>query len=89
MCGTLDYLPPEMVLGNKTSYTRNIDIWGLGVLAYEFVVGKPPFETGSATQTKSRIRRGNYSFPPGVSAEFCDFVNSCLKLDADERSNLR
>eukprot|EP00913_Durusdinium_trenchii_P015021 g14087.t1 len=41
-CGTLDYLPPEMVVNKK--YHSRVDIWGLGVLLYEFMVGKPPFE---------------------------------------------
>jgi len=47
MCGTLDYLPPEMVQRGKIDYDNSIDIWSLGILAYEFVCGKPPFETGS------------------------------------------
>lgn len=44
LCGTLDYLPPEMVEG--VSHDNSVDIWSLGVLAYEFLVGDPPFETG-------------------------------------------
>ena len=49
MCGTLDYLPPEMLVRGKTAntYDNKVDIWSVGILAYEFVVGKPPFETGS------------------------------------------
>lgn len=43
LCGTLDYLPPEMVEGN--THDNNIDIWSLGILIYEFCVGSPPFET--------------------------------------------
>ena len=48
MCGTLDYLPPEMLArSNNKAYDNSVDIWSLGILAYEFVVGKPPFETGN------------------------------------------
>lgn len=42
LCGTLDYLPPEMVEGRE--HGAKVDLWALGVLAYEFLVGKPPFE---------------------------------------------
>ena len=46
MCGTLDYLPPEMV-GNREAYGNGVDIRSVGVLAFEFVTGKPPFETNN------------------------------------------
>lgn len=42
MCGTLDYLPPEMV--EQEAHDEKIDIWSLGVLTYEFCCGCPPFE---------------------------------------------
>eukprot|EP01138_Halocafeteria_seosinensis_P015579 gb/GECG01015898.1/.p1 GENE.gb/GECG01015898.1/~~gb/GECG01015898.1/.p1 ORF type:complete len:286 (+),score=28.68 gb/GECG01015898.1/:1-858(+) len=47
LCGTLDYLPPEMIQFHNYDY--NVDIWSLGVLAYEFLVGSPPFEAKSHT----------------------------------------
>ncbi len=37
LCGTLDYLPPEMVEGRE--HDSAVDVWSLGVLAYEFLVG--------------------------------------------------
>jgi len=42
MCGTLQYLPPEMVNGKE--YTEKVDIWALGVLTFEFTCGFEPFE---------------------------------------------
>ena len=42
LCGTLDYLPPEMVEGRE--HDSAVDNWSLGVLAYEFLTGGPPFE---------------------------------------------
>lgn len=40
-CGTLDYVSPE--IANGQLYGFEVDIWAIGVLAYELVVGKPPF----------------------------------------------
>ena len=40
-CGTPDYLAPEMIKG--TSHNEKIDIWALGVLLFELLVGKAPF----------------------------------------------
>jgi len=42
LCGTPDYLPPEMVLGKE--HTEKVDHWAVGVLTYEFVYGFAPFE---------------------------------------------
>lgn len=42
LCGTLDYLPPEMVEGRE--HSERVDYWALGVLTYEFLIGNPPFE---------------------------------------------
>jgi len=36
-CGTLDYVSPEMVKGEM--YGRSVDIWSLGILAYELSMG--------------------------------------------------
>ena len=51
MCGTLDYLPPEMVGRRRETYDKTIDIWGLGILTYEFCVGSPPFESNTQRET--------------------------------------
>lgn len=43
-CGTLDYVPPEMAHGKD--YDLKSDNWAIGILCYELLVGKPPFEKG-------------------------------------------
>lgn len=66
MCGTLDYLPPEMVAGDY--HDEKVDLWSLGVLCYEFLCGKPPFETASHQETYQRIINVDLKFPSYVSA---------------------
>lgn len=55
LCGTLDYLPPEMIEGK--THDEKVDLWSLGVLCYEFLVGKPPFEAKTHEETYRRISR--------------------------------
>lgn len=61
MCGTLDYLPPEMVEG--LCYNNSVDQWCLGVLCYEFLVGKPPFDSINTELTYENIKRLNVNYP--------------------------
>lgn len=52
MCGTLDYLAPEMVENKAHDYA--VDNWTLGILCYEFLYGAPPFEAESQVDTFRR-----------------------------------
>lgn len=85
MCGTLDYLPPEMCRAVTSPYDKTIDIWSLGVLAYEFCVGKPPFEDSNERVTKARILKKDIKFPDHISEEAKDFIQGCLQLNSEER----
>lgn len=65
MCGTLDYLPPEMITGE--SHDRAVDYWAIGVLCYEFLVGRPPFESANQAETYELIKKCQVTFPSHVS----------------------
>jgi len=41
-CGTLDYAPPEVL--ERKSYDASVDIWCIGILTYELLTGRVPFE---------------------------------------------
>lgn len=73
MCGTLDYLPPEMVHG--TSYNSAVDQWCLGILCYEFLVGKPPFEAESTNDTYKRIAKLDIHYPSYMSTGAKDLIS--------------
>lgn len=77
MCGTLDYLPPEMVEGE--TYNGSVDQWCLGILCYEFLVGCPPFESESTEMTYEKIRRLAINYPSFMSIGAKDLISRvCL-----------
>lgn len=75
MCGTLDYLPPEMIKGGNQDnyYGAKVDLWSLGVLMYEFLCGEAPFED-TPHMTQRRIARCEMTVPPYVSPEARDLI---------------
>ncbi|TDL23309.1 kinase-like protein [Rickenella mellea] len=84
LCGTLDYLPPEMVLGKE--HSEKVDYWALGVLAYEFLCGVPPFEDLSGhTATYKRIAKVDLKIPSKVSSEARDLIQKLLQFDPERR----
>lgn len=86
LCGTLDYISPEMVRGEI--YNEKIDLWSLGVLCYEFLIGKPPFETPDYEETYKKIATATFQMPSSISELGRDFIGRLLVVDANKRLNL-
>ena len=84
LCGTLDYLPPEMVEGKD--HDSKVDVWSLGVLCYEFLFGTPPFEAKGHSETYKRILSVDLQFPkePTISDGARDLIGKvCCTLTKD------
>lgn len=47
------YMAPEMLLGK--SYDAKVDLWSVGVIAYECLFGKAPYSSGTYKELYSRI----------------------------------
>eukprot|EP01114_Cavostelium_apophysatum_P013552 TRINITY_DN3306_c0_g1_i2.p1 TRINITY_DN3306_c0_g1~~TRINITY_DN3306_c0_g1_i2.p1 ORF type:complete len:439 (+),score=131.81 TRINITY_DN3306_c0_g1_i2:72-1388(+) len=86
LCGTLDYLPPEMVEGLE--HDAAVDLWSLGVLTYEFLVGNPPFEAKAAADTYKRIAKVDINYPSHVSEDARDLIGKLLVRDPEMRMSL-
>ncbi|XP_041112780.1 aurora kinase B-like isoform X2 [Polyodon spathula] len=83
LCGTLDYLPPEMIEGRM--HDEKVDLWSLGILCYEFLVGTPPFETKSHEETYRNISKVDFSYPQFVSEGCRDLISKLLKHNPNQR----
>ncbi|XP_061832747.1 aurora kinase B isoform X2 [Nerophis lumbriciformis] len=87
MCGTLDYLPPEMVEGH--THSEKVDLWCIGVLCYECLNGNPPFETSNHAETYKRIVKVDLKFPQVFSAGARDLISNLLRHCPNDRLSLQ
>lgn len=69
LCGTPEYLAPEIILSK--GHDKGVDYWAFGVLIYEMLVGRSPFYSYGTDQVSlfKRIVQVKYSFPNGVVHE--------------------
>eukprot|EP00887_Chlorella_sp_A99_P007737 scaffold20.g7737.t1 len=70
-------------------YTDACDVWAAGVLAYELLVGKPPFEQESREETYQYIRHRDPVLPSWMSDGAKDFITSALAKSARKRPTMQ
>eukprot|EP01083_Nonionella_stella_P272495 924061_1 len=83
LCGTPDYLPPEMVRG--VAHGKGADWWTLGVLIFEMLAGFPPFSSEDPLTTYANITAGLLSFPEHFTMEATSICRGFLQTNARER----
>lgn len=86
LCGTLDYLAPEMVEGKE--HDEQIDVWSIGILLFEFLCGFPPFEAEGHSATYRRITKVDLRFPRHVPEDAQDLIRKLLVKDPRKRMSL-
>ena len=84
MAGTLLYMAPETLRGEPAD--ARTDLWALGAVLYEMVVGRPPFMGRSAYETSSAIlREPPASFPSNVPLRLQAVIQRCLSKEREHR----
>ena len=85
--GTPIYMSPEQALGDPTD--RRSDVWGLGVVLYEMVAGRPPFQGEVDQAVIYSIANGQHepltAVRTGVPKDLERIVDKCLAKEAEER----
>ncbi len=68
---------------------KSSDIWSLGALLHEILIGRAPAEGKTVEAVAARVRKGLYKppreFRPDLPAGISDFIEACLAQDPEER----
>ena len=88
VCGTPNYIAPEVI--NSTGHSYEVDIWAIGIIIYTLLIGKPPFETRDVKTTYNKIKRAEYSFPETCKISPCakNLIQKILVVNPKERPTL-
>lgn len=61
ICGTPNYIAPEILINKGHSF--KVDIWSYGIILYTLLTGNPPFEKNNVKETYEKIKFGKFDFP--------------------------
>ena len=69
----------------QLGYTQKADIWSLGTICYEMLIGKSAFDAEDMEDLVNKIEDGSYSVPTNMSHEVISFLNGMLQYDPSIR----
>mmetsp|Transcript_10044 Transcript_10044/g.18741 ORF Transcript_10044/g.18741 Transcript_10044/m.18741 type:complete len:436 (+) Transcript_10044:116-1423(+) len=84
LCGTPDYLAPEVILNE--GHDIAVDYWALGVLIFEMVVGTPPFYADDPMEVYEKIVNGNPAFFPSyITRNLSSLIKKLIRTQQGQR----
>ncbi|KAI1400323.1 kinase-like protein [Hypoxylon fuscum] len=81
--GTVEYMAPEVVLGQK--YGKAVDWWSFGALGYDLMTGNPPFRGGNHAKIQHNIVKQKLVLPYFLGPDAKDLLTRLLKKDPTKR----
>ncbi|KAF8122144.1 kinase-like domain-containing protein [Boletus edulis] len=90
ICGTPNYIAPEVLFDTANGHSFEVDTWSIGVILYTLLIGRPPFQTKDVKDIYTRIRDNVYEFPPErrISPDARECITSTLTPDPNQRPTL-
>ena len=70
---------------NSEGYDQSADIWSLGAICYEMLIGKRVFTGRNIKDLYKKVEEGNYIVPTYLSKEVVSFINGMLQYDSQKR----
>lgn len=83
LCGTPDYLAPEIVMSR--GYGKAVDWYAVGVLIYEMLIGAPPFYHENQMKLYENIVHQSARFPHGFDPVARDLIEGLLEKNPAKR----
>ncbi|KAJ1341817.1 hypothetical protein BSLG_003636 [Batrachochytrium salamandrivorans] len=81
--GTAEYCSPELLNDREASHAS--DVWALGCIMHQLLVGHPPFKGSNEYQTFQCIIHLQYSIPEEIDPTAASLIHSILKLVPQQR----
>ena len=69
----------------NSTYNIKTDIWSLGSICYEMIIGKFAFDSEDMDDLVYKVEKGDYEVPSYLSEEIVSFINGMLQYDAEKR----
>ena len=83
MCGTPEYMAPEVLL--QTGHGFCVDYWGIGMLVYEMMTGLPPWYTTDRAKLFRRLKSAPLEIPSYFSEQCTSCVSGLLERSPRRR----
>ena len=71
----------------ELGYDMSADIWSIGTICYEMLIGKSAFDSNNIKELSDKIEKGAYKVPTNISAELVSFLNGMLQYEGKNRLN--
>lgn len=85
LAGTPAYMAPEMLGGPLAVITPLTDVYLLGAILFDVLVGRPPHRGTKPEELIAEILRSSPALPAGVPEDLADLVRRCMSLRPEQR----
>lgn len=86
ICGTYDYMAPQLIFDELYDYT--VDIWALGILLYELLHGVTPFPQDSIEYARKTMKKREIKYYEDISIEAKQLIGSILAFNPKMRLSI-